>query len=683
MKGSRHLLLPLVFAAGSNALQGANISKANNVLDLGLASSWIGAPAAAPGASDIAVWDFYFTSTGVPAISTDLAWAGIKLDGFASKPCQISAPNAVITELALGANGIESAKTTAANNSIGLSTDLRCTANQSWKSVAGKGGSIVINGAPRYDEVARLIPNYIDLGGFTVTVENTAVRLSGNNPSDMSISNGSFVLNNSTLSISPGTRWLGTDPHDPVMTVPSSLAIQIGAGSVVIPYNSSRSEQNLRWEAAVTLGGGTLHASGWGIQTIGASGTADSNTSTLGGSIAVTAASTLLLSSEIGTPNGPAGAPVETLHRITAPITGSSNLAIKNEASAASLNYIVLAGDNSGFTGAMGIVGDLGSRTVRLASDTAGSASATWSIGGSNTLQIENSDVNLGSVTGTGTVQAMGGGESTLRVGGGSFTGAITQADGTLLHFHKVGAAQHTYRGATAWNGETFVDEGTLTLTKASLDAATTVRIAAGANLKLSHTKVNAVQALVIDGAAKPPGIWGAEGSGAEHTSAAITGTGFLLVTGSDPYLNWIGQFADLSGPADYATGANPDHGALDNLGEFAFAGDPGDPSNEGGPFATPVDETFRYILPVRSGAVFSQIGNEMVSAPVDGIVYRIQASTGLSDFDVTVTETSGFEPAPDAAPLPEGWEYRSFETALPVAGAPRQFMRAVAEAAP
>ena len=86
----------------------------------------------------------------------------------------------------------------------------------------------------------------------------------------------------------------------------------------------------------------------------------------------------------------------------------------------------------------------------------------------------------------------------------------------------------------------------------------------------------------------------------------------------------------------------------------------------------------------MREGADFDDNGGELLSTAVDGVIYRVQASTDLTDFlGETVGEIPGFT-APGTLPaLPDGWEYRGFETSKSIASEPQQFLRVVAEPAP
>jgi hypothetical protein len=664
----------------------ANISKANNSIDLDQSGSWIGG--VVPGPDDVAVWDWNFIN-GFLNLSNNANWKGIYVDPFSANRVNVSAPNLVPVTLSLGASGIVNDATSAKTASVGIRTDLICTAAQSWSGLNGAGRVISILGRSHYDNanpepIASI--GYVRLGGNTVTINNTEVRISGDVSMGYEVSNGSFVLNDSSLRVSSASSyWYGAVlAPAPMLNVPSSLSIVVNTGSEVIPWNNSRQSENLVWNAAVTLNGGTLHAHGWGAQLIGSSGTAESHSNTLGGTIEVASPSVISLSSEIGSPKlDGSNEPIETRHKITADISGSSALSFKNHATVFSKSLIVLSGDNSGLAGSVGIVGTQGIRTVRLASDTAGSASSSWSIGGSNTLEVENSAVSLGSLVGTGSLVATGGGASTVSVGGGVFSGAASQDETSTLNFRKVGAGTHTFVGVPGWKGETIVDGGVLSVVQPKLHQDTTVRIATGAFLNLPHGKPDGVEALVIAGVNMSAGTYGAINSGAQFETSAITGSGRLLVTGSDPYSKWIGNYSGIANDADRLGNADPDGDGIDNLGEFGLAGDPSKGSDSGPQFMA-VDPDLRLVIAVRVGAEFIETDSELVSDPIDGVIYRIQATTDLINYDdVQVFESFGIDLSEITPVLPDGWEYRSFDVDLGPEFAERGFVRASVETAP
>jgi autotransporter-associated beta strand protein len=154
-------------------------------------------------------------------------------------------------------------------------------------------------------------------------------------------------------------------------------------------------------------------------------------------------------------------------------------------------------------------------------------------------------------------------------------------------------------------------------------------------------------------------------------------------ITPLTPLQSW--RLAHFGTPAN--SGAAADFANLDgdeyvNLLEFARDGDPSSSANDGkmvAKFATISGTSyFTLTLPVVAGATFSGAG-EKVSAPVAGIIYRIQGSSDLLDF----TTTPVFEviPALSAAmpTLSPGWEYRTFRLGTDSKG----FFRVTVSAAP
>lgn len=161
------------------------------------------------------------------------------------------------------------------------------------------------------------------------------------------------------------------------------------------------------------------------------------------------------------------------------------------------------------------------------------------------------------------------------------------------------------------------------------------------------------------------------------HDSNAVT-----LVVPVDgvgaAYANWA-KAKGLTG-ANSASSADPDGDGLTNLAEFATGGDPlsstANPSVVSGLADASGTTAFTLTLPVRDGAVFSGTAG-LQSAPVDGVIYRIEGSTDLIDFSgLAVTELSSASSG-NLPTLPVGWSYRTFR-APGVPGNPdsRAFLR-------
>ena len=169
-------------------------------------------------------------------------------------------------------------------------------------------------------------------------------------------------------------------------------------------------------------------------------------------------------------------------------------------------------------------------------------------------------------------------------------------------------------------------------------------------------------------------------------TFSETTGILSLAVIAPTAYATWASS-AGLTAGVNDGSSLDPDHDGLNNLGEFAFAGNPlsGDASKKIiGKFTSIAGgEFFTLTLPVRSGATFNGI-NEQVSSPIDGLIYRIQRAEDLNNWNLPIAELT----APDAATiqfglpaLASGWTYRSFRApSISGAGNPREFLRAVFE---
>jgi hypothetical protein len=130
---------------------------------------------------------------------------------------------------------------------------------------------------------------------------------------------------------------------------------------------------------------------------------------------------------------------------------------------------------------------------------------------------------------------------------------------------------------------------------------------------------------------------------------------------------------------------ADPDGDGLENVVEFGLDQDPLHSGNGGkarslvsdvDPGAG-VDNAFTLTVAMRSTAAFDASGAQLVSATVDGVVYRVQGGTSLADF--TTLDISEVIPALSGGmPTPAtGWSYRSFRLpGSPNTPNPKAFLR-------
>ena len=160
----------------------------------------------------------------------------------------------------------------------------------------------------------------------------------------------------------------------------------------------------------------------------------------------------------------------------------------------------------------------------------------------------------------------------------------------------------------------------------------------------------------------------------------------FSLTT---PYEFWINSFPSITNPADKLKAANPDSDEQNNLTEFALDGNPAS-GLATGKFLVKVapvggSNTLTITLPVRIGAIYDPAdpagGALVLKQSYDGVTYSIQSSDELTTWTLDVAEVFGGDATSIQTGLPAlsaGWVYRTFRSPGPVAGDPREFMRAV-----
>ena len=89
--------------------------------------------------------------------------------------------------------------------------------------------------------------------------------------------------------------------------------------------------------------------------------------------------------------------------------------------------------------------------------------------------------------------------------------------------------------GDNTYSGDTRIEAGTLSVSKASLNDSANVHMTTGATFDLGFSGTDTISGLFFDNIPQAPGTWGAVGSGAQHQSAFFTGAGLLLVTVPEP----------------------------------------------------------------------------------------------------------------------------------------------------
>lgn len=259
--------------------------------------------------------------------------------------------------------------------------------------------------------------------------------------------------------------------------------------------------------------------------------------------------------------------------------------------------------------------------------------------------------------------------------GNGVIAGDVSFINGPLvMNLNKSGAGTWTIGGNLAFTGNTTVTEGTLAVASDDVfDDASTVTLASVSSLNLTHSGTDTVTALVIDNIPQPAGTY-------------TFGTGKLKVGLSTPFEDWATD-QGLTGAPGFENGPDddPDGDGTTNALEFAFNGDPLDPSNNGMVFQftadssdAGTDDELILTIAVRGGTP-AFTGSPSPGAAHDGIEYSVQGSTELVDFTGAVSPVD-----PVVTGLPDltasGYEYRSFSLDSSDGLQGRGFLRAVAE---
>jgi len=201
----------------------------------------------------------------------------------------------------------------------------------------------------------------------------------------------------------------------------------------------------------------------------------------------------------------------------------------------------------------------------------------------------------------------------------------------------------------------------------------------------VSATTVPAGLAVTItyDGSATVPANAGSYAAVATVNDANYQGSasGTLLIM--TQFAAWQGAHftSDQISAGLAAENADPDHDGSNNLAEFAFNGDPRDPSSRGMFVTRLAGGSLTFTCAVRRGAVFSATaGQAQVSLTIDGLVYTIEGSADFAGaWNSSVSHQGVSDTAPAGSGLPAlagtGWQYHTFSAFNGLSG--KGFLRA------
>lgn len=167
----------------------------------------------------------------------------------------------------------------------------------------------------------------------------------------------------------------------------------------------------------------------------------------------------------------------------------------------------------------------------------------------------------------------------------------------------------------------------------------------------LSTTYLDLQRVLATTTGASPTGV---AGGSTFVTTISINSSGAISLSSASAFSSWMNAFPSITNEADRLTSADPDGDSVSNLEEFAFGGNPADASDSGQRLVKTSDADSDSIpdltltLEVRSGVEFSSDGADLI-AEIDNIVYRIEGSSNLVDWNSTISEVAPIAGTPSA----------------------------------
>jgi autotransporter-associated beta strand protein len=448
-----------------SALPAAEILRSNNnTTALNTLAAWQGG--ALPTSADTIAFD----STGVSAAATatsvaatnlmgaDLSIAGIKVGsnvlGTINTAIYLAIHNngsATPFTLSIGGSGIDMGS---ANHALRIQGKINLTANQTWNVTDANTLSNVMafNNGEDLAFDATSLGQQFEMNGSTVTVNGTGRTTI---TSGFTLNNGTFNINNTFFEIQSGGSRNTTVNSNVTLNVAAGSILHFQSNSAVTGAGANAMVSN----ATINLNGGVMHLTP-NNPTFGI---------TIGGTI------NILNSSIIRANPSYTNSVNNAVMQVTGNITGSAALSLQNGLN--NTNPLRIGGDNSGYTGTVTVEAATNpgttpltiyqavaptNRAIRLTSNTAGSAAATWVV--NTPLELDGVSVDLGTLNGGGATGNITNSSTlaaaNLKVGAGSYSGIISNGASQSTSLSKLTTGTLTLAGANTYTGTTTVSGG-------------------------------------------------------------------------------------------------------------------------------------------------------------------------------------------------------------------------------
>ena len=444
---------------------------------------------------------------------------------------------------------------------------------------------------------------YLGAGGLTLTATNTYA--SGTTVTGGAVVPGNgFAFGTNTLTINAGGNVY------PVASMTVSNALVLNGGKLELGGGGSH-QMNWNGSVTVTATNSSITADGGtGYNVSGAGGGDWGAAITVNGTVNIGGSTNTLLCyggnygiTLNGTVSGANGTVEDTAQELW--LTAATNTFAGTIRSTASSATVIL-----GYSGANSV----NYMTIDMNTNDSGS------------FLFKNYPCTIGGLMGGRNLAISGALSVGINNTSTSYNGALTGGGALTV----VGTGTLTLSGTNSYTGNTTVSAGTLALgTNGVLPATTIVNLNWGTlAMGMFNSTVSGIQS---NGIAKAQGTWGAPGSGANHISSSLAGTGILTVTGGGSSTSVV---SSSENPATYGdsvtltntvTGIGGDGSAPS--GEVTFFD--GTNSIGTGTFAGSAGTVSVYTLTV---SLFTAATHSITASYAGNVIYDVSTSSPVSE---------------------------------------------------